>query len=252
MKKPGTSVKVDGVEVEGQKKKKEIAVSYETAHGKVILTRKLIKNYICKQANDQEIAMFLMTCKYLKLNPFLREIYLVKYSFDDPASIVIGKEALLKRAKRNPKYQGHKVDVIYDDKGNIKGAWAEVYVKGYQVPIRVEVDFDEYAGKKKDGSLNRFWATKPKTMIKKVALCQALREAFPDELGGVYAPEEVGLSEEQLDKEIIDISEEEKKEAEEQIKEEEGEEKETESKKENNDEEDDEKIKEGLFDNLSE
>ena len=29
-------------------------------------------------------------------------------------------------------------------------------------------------------------------MIRKVALTQALREAFPEDLGGLYAPEEMG------------------------------------------------------------
>jgi len=170
------------------------------------ITKGMVKNYICKHANDSEIVMFLTTCKYLRLNPFLREIYLVKYSFNDPASIVISKEALLKRAKRNPRYAGHETGILTDEKNNLIGAWAKVYVKGYEKPIYVDVDLEEYIQRKKDGTPTRFWKEKPKTMIKKVALCQALREAFPDELGGVYAAEEIGMSEDELSKDIIDVN----------------------------------------------
>ena len=34
------------------------------------------------------------------------------------------------------------------------------------------------------------WASKPATMIRKVALVQALREAFPEDLQGMYSIEE--------------------------------------------------------------
>ena len=71
------------------------------------------------------------------------------------------------------------------------GGWARVFVKGYQEPEYISVPFEEYAGRKKDGSLNSQWASKPATMIRKVALVQCLREAFPDDFDGLYAPEEI-------------------------------------------------------------
>ena len=65
--------------------------------------------------------------------------------------------------------------------------------------VRIEVSFDEYAGRKKDGSLNGQWSKKPATMIRKVALVQALREAFPKTFGGLYSAEEQGMIEEPAD-----------------------------------------------------
>ena len=59
----------------------------------------------------------------------------------------------------------------------------------------MEVSFDEYAGKKKDGSLNSQWSKKPATMIRKVAAVQALREAFPQSFAGMYVAEEMGAAE---------------------------------------------------------
>ena len=57
------------------------------------------------------------------------------------------------------------------------------------------MSLSEYIGRKKDGSPNRQWSGKPATMIRKVALVQALREAFPARLGGMYASEERGFEE---------------------------------------------------------
>ena len=42
-------------------------------------------------------------------------------------------------------------------------------------------------------TVNSQWSKKPATMIRKVALVQALREAFPEDFGGMYSQEEVGV-----------------------------------------------------------
>ena len=74
----------------------------------------------------------------------------------------------------------------------IIGGYAEVWRKDRSHSTRIEVSFDEYAGRKKDGSLNGQWSKKPATMIRKVALVQALRETFPSAFGGMYTAEEQG------------------------------------------------------------
>ena len=123
--------------------------------------------------------------------------------------MVTSKEALLKRAMRNPRYKGHEAGVIVrnTESGKIEyrkgsfvlddeeliGGWAKTYVEGYSVPIEAAVSFREYAGLKNDGTLNSMWAGKPGTMIRKTALVSSLREAFPEDLGGLYASEEVGV-----------------------------------------------------------
>ena len=75
------------------------------------------------------------------------------------------------------------------------GGYAEVFRKDRSHSFRMEVSFDEYAGKKKDGSLNSQWSKKPATMIRKVAAVQALREAFPQSFAGMYVAEEMGAAE---------------------------------------------------------
>ena len=161
------------------------------------LSPKIIRDYLVSgdksKVSDQEIQMFLELCKYQRLNPFLREVYLIKYG-NSPATMVTGKETFLKRAVKNPRYEGHQTGIL--DNGQV--AWAEVYVHNYQVPIKCEVDYDEYVGLRQDGSPNRMWTTKPRTMLKKVALVQALREAFPEDFGGLYSQEEINTVAEEL------------------------------------------------------
>ena len=166
---------------------------YQLDNGEEIkLSPAIVKQYLVSgegNVTDQELMMFMALCKFQKLNPFLREAYIIKYGDKTPATIVTGKEAFLKRAVRNPKYQGHKVGISEDG----QEAWAEVYVEGYIHPIKVEVDFDEYKGKKKDGSITAMWKDKGRTMLKKVALVQALREAFPADFGGMYSEDELSV-----------------------------------------------------------
>lgn len=189
---------------------KEI-VKYETPQGEVVLTPEIVRKYLVSGSvpvSDQEIKMFLSLCIYQKLNPFLREVYLIKYKEGQPAAMVTGKETFLKRAVRNPKYAGHKTGITANDAGNVVSAWAEVYVSGYQVPIRCEVDFEEYCQyaynyETKQKKPNRFWSEKPKTMLKKVALVQALREAFPEDFGGLYSQEEMPIGERLLPTEPV-------------------------------------------------
>lgn len=185
-------------------------VKYEVNGQEIELSPDIIRNYLVSgdgRVTDQEVMMFLSLCKYQKLNPFLREAYLVKYG-SQPATIVTGKETYTKRAAASPLCDGYKAGIYVVTKdGEIQkrvgsmfvkalgetvvGGWAEVYRKDWKVPVCTEVAFDEYIGRKKDGSITKMWSEKGATMIRKVALVQALREALPEELGGTYSPEEI-------------------------------------------------------------
>lgn len=185
-------------------------VEYKCGEETVKLSPAIIRNYLVNgngNVTDQEIVMFLNLCRFQHLNPFLREAYLIKFG-TQPATIVTGKDAITKRAMRNPKYAGQQAGVVVlTDSGEMEyrngslvlegetivGGWAKVYVKGYEVPIEAVVSYAEYVGTTKDGTVNSQWSKKPATMIRKVALVQALREAFPEDLGGMYASEEMNL-----------------------------------------------------------
>lgn len=166
----------------------------------------IIKKYICPKATDQEAYTFMQLCKAQNLNPFLREAYLVKYG-DEAATIITGKDTFTKRADRLPQYDGFKAGIVVLSQAQIVhregsllisgerliGGWAEVFRKDRGQSFRNEVSLSEYERKKKDGSLMSNWRLMPATMIRKVALVQSLREAFPDEFGGMYSPEEMPI-----------------------------------------------------------
>lgn len=194
-----------------QKKPKEI--TYDANGKQVNLSVETVKNYLVSGDKDrvtnQEVVMFINLCKFSGLNPWLKEAYCIKYG-TEPATMVVGKEAFQKRAESHPSFDGCESGIIVIDgdgqieyrKGSFKlpddeivGGWAEVWRKDKSHSTRIEVAFDEYAGRKKDGSLNSQWGKKPGTMIRKVALVQALREAFPNSFGGMYAAEEQGVIE---------------------------------------------------------
>lgn len=168
------------------------------------LTLEIVKKFICPTATDQEAYTFLQLCKAQSLNPFLREAYLIKYG-TEAASIVVGKETFTKRADRLPQYNGFKAGLILLSGGNViyregsfftsaealLGGWAEVYRSDRGIPYRNEVRLEEYQGHTKAGEVTKMWREKPATMIRKVPLMQSLREAFPDEFGGMYGAEEI-------------------------------------------------------------
>lgn len=187
----------------------EPEIKYETPSGEMVILKPSTVKTMLVNGNgaitNQEVTMFLSLCKFQKLNPFLKEVYLIKYG-NSPATMVVGKDTLLKRAMRNPKYEGTKAGVIvlstdgklteregtfFLENESLVGGWAQVFVKGYATPIYASVSIKEYS----TGQSN--WKSKPATMIRKVALAQALREAFPEETAALYDATE-------MDKTVLD------------------------------------------------
>lgn len=176
-----------------------------------------VRNFICPKATDAECKIFLETCKQYHLNPFTKEAYLIHYDNknDDTAStIVLGKNCYLQMAERNPAYDGFEAGVIvmtadgrllnregsivYD--GNtgetLLGGWAKVYRKDRTRASYEEVKLSEYDTGKS------LWNGKKATMIRKVALVHALREAFPSTFGVLYDESEVRVDAESTAREV--------------------------------------------------
>ena len=134
------------------------------------------------------------------LNPFTREIFLIKYG-DNPATIVVSKQAILKRATMHPQFNGltsgifvktaegklEKRDggIILDDE-ILVGSWAEVYRKDWDKPMYCSCSMGEIKQDK-----NPSWQKMPITMAIKTATVRACRDAFPEDLGGLYESDEI-------------------------------------------------------------
>ena len=188
-----------------QEPKDKGTVVYQVAGQDVKLSYQIVRDFLTKgngNVTDQDLVQFISICKYNQLNPFLNEAYLVKFG-DKPAQIITSKEALMKRADACEQYEGFQGGVIvlrddeevelegtfYRSTDELVGGWAKVYRSDRKFPFVARVRLDEYDKKQST------WNEKKSTMITKVAKVQALREAFPAQLGAMYSQEEQSSTE---------------------------------------------------------
>ena len=140
----------------------------------------------------EQFNLFVATAREYCLNPVKREVYAVVYndykSGEKKMNIITGYEVYLKRAERTGKLNGWECHT--DGQGNQMKAVVTIDRKDWEHPFKHEVYMSEYNTNKS------LWASKPITMLKKVAMAQAFRLAFPDELGGMpYTSDELGTDE---------------------------------------------------------
>lgn len=159
-----------------------------------------IKMIYGRDLNNAEFNIFIQLGKATGLNPFLKEMWAVKYG-NGAAQIFIGRDGYRKSAQAHPEYDYHLVDAVYSndnfqvengevkhsyslkDRGDLVGAYCVVKRKGAERPMFTFVELKEYSTNKS------LWAKqggKPATMIKKVAEAQGLRQAFQALFAGTY------------------------------------------------------------------
>lgn len=169
----------------------------------VKLSGNMVKQYLVRgngNVSDQELVMFMNLCKFQKLNPFLNEAYLIKFG-SQPAQIITSKEAFMKRAESNPNYEGFEAGIIVDRNGEMVeiegavklpndkliGGWAKVYRSDRKQPITAKISLEEFS----KGQAT--WKQMPLNMIRKSAIVNAQREAFPDALGALYTEDDTDV-----------------------------------------------------------
>jgi len=162
-----------------------------------------------KDASNADLAVFMHYCQRTGLDPFSRQIYMIgrtvkengqyvtkqtiqvgidgyriiahRAARRDGVTLSYGKTFWYKHGERNP------YDLwLHDDPP--AGASVTVYVD--DKPFHGQVRFASFAAYNKDGTLTRQWASMPDHMIAKCAEAQALRKAFPHDLGGIRTDEE--------------------------------------------------------------
>lgn len=165
-----------------------------------------IRQFLCPAASDKDTFMFLKLCQARNLNPFTGEVFLIPYKDNKTqeikCSMVVGKEAFMRKAEANSQYRGFKAGIIvskgeeifyregtFQRKGEaLEGGWCEVYRADRDQPIRAEVSLVEY-----DQGHGLWSRGKKATMIRKVAVVSGHREAFPSDTSGMYGAEELGI-----------------------------------------------------------
>lgn len=193
---------------------------------KITLSIPKIKRFLTRgngKVTTEEAMMFLQLCKFRKLNPFLNDVYLVKYSDKYDATTVVSKEYFVKTARNNPNFEGMHAGVVVKNKESgeiieregaichddetLVGGWCIVHISNKKIPSTAKITLKEYIGKKGGGEVNSQWSKMPSTMIRKVAIVQALREAFPECFNGLYDESETNAMKEKpgyINGEVVD------------------------------------------------
>jgi hypothetical protein len=100
----------------------EIAIIYKIDDNEIKLTPSIVQQYIVGSESKislPEFKFFTELCKVRKLNPFLKEAYLIKYG-NQPAQIAVSKDAILKRAIKHPNFNAHEQSIIIKNKNSIE------------------------------------------------------------------------------------------------------------------------------------
>lgn len=159
-----------------------------------------IKKTVAKDANNEELKMFLSLAAGYGLNPLAHEIWFTLMR--GRPTIITARDGYLKIALNDKHFRGIQSDAVYagdkflkdeagvhhvynlTNRGKIVGAYAIVYRDDRDVPAYFFAPMQDY---------NRnaeVWRSYPHTMIIKVAEAAALKRAFA--INGMVTQEEIG------------------------------------------------------------
>lgn len=146
-----------------------------------------------QDATEAEFRVFVGMCESTRLNPFARQIYLIKRGGKSTVQVSIDGARLV--AERSGKYAGQLgpfwtadgkewVD-CWIDKSQPKAAKVAVMRSDFKEPLWAVAIWDAYCA---GGPM---WTKMGPTMLAKCAEMLALRKGFPQELSGLYSTEEM-------------------------------------------------------------
>lgn len=184
-------------------------VKYKANDGvEVTLSPQTVAAYIATgnaQADPADVMKFIATCRARGLNPMAGDCYMTVYQGQNgrkSVSTIVSKDYFVRTATSQEGFDGMRAGVVvYKPRTGemewregtivgkaseqLVGGWAEVFDRHRSHPSKVSVALSEYDTGKS------LWKSKPATMIRKVALVQALREAYPAQFGGMYDRDEM-------------------------------------------------------------
>ena len=151
---------------------------------------------------DAELALAIHICTRTGLDPFVRQIYFIKYGGKMTPQVSIDGFRL--NAQRTGDCAGTDPIEYGPEAGGGTPEWARctVYriVKGMRVPFTAIARWKEYVPQNPE-----MWRRMPYLMIGKCAEALALRMAFPAELSGLYTDDEMAQAD-RGDAQVIEVA----------------------------------------------
>lgn len=146
-------------------------------------------------ASNADLAVFFHTCKRTGLDPFARQVYMIRRGGKQTMQTGIDGLRLVaqRTAERTRETFGYE-DTMWADES---GVWHDVWLSptppaaAKVAVVRNGQRFPAVAMFKEYAQTSPNWREKPALMLAKCAEAAALRKAFPMDLSGIYTPDEV-------------------------------------------------------------
>lgn len=164
--------------------------------------RRIIRDSYANGASDAEFAVLMEIARSRRLNPLLRQIHFVNRWDGEKGRAVwsaqVAIDGLRAIAERTGLYAGQdEPEFVENPDGTLKLCKVRVWRKDWPRPAVGIAYWNEYVQSIRDRQTGKsrpvaLWGRMPRTMLAKCAEALALRRAFPEDMGGLYTPDEMG------------------------------------------------------------
>ena len=165
----------------------------------------LLKQTIAKGCTDTEFMLLMELCRAKRLDPFGKHIQPVKRWDPDTQQMGVtfqtGIDGFRLVAERSGLYRGQDGPFWCGDDGVWVDVWTRpvaptaakvgVFRKDFERAIYAVAHYAEYVQTKKGGEPNQMWAKMACNQLAKCAEALAIRKCFPEDLAGLYTPDEM-------------------------------------------------------------